>query len=75
MGYGDTQIHDLEATLDAGAGRPRARCHPDRHHQGADNPTLPVVRVRYELEPVSGTVAEHLAPVIARAKEAQAAGR
>jgi predicted GTPase len=28
----------------------------------------PVVRVRYELEPVTGTIAEHLAPVIERAK-------
>ncbi len=32
----------------------------------------PVVRVRYELEPVSGSVVDHLAPVIARAKEALA---
>ncbi len=35
----------------------------------------PVVRVRYELEPISGSLEAALAPVIARAKEALAGTR
>jgi hypothetical protein len=34
-----------------------------------------VVRVRYELEPVSGSIEEALAPVVARAKETLAGTR
>jgi predicted GTPase len=35
----------------------------------------PIVRVRYELEPVTGNLEEALAPVIARAKGALAGTR
>ncbi len=35
----------------------------------------PIVRVRYELEPVSGSLDQPLAPIVARAKEALAGSR
>ena len=74
MGYGDKQIHELEAALEAIPADVVLAATPIDITRVL-SVSKPVVRVRYELEPVSGTVAEHLAPVIARAKAAQAAGR
>ena len=74
MGYGDKQIHELEAALDGDAGRPGPRRHPDRLTRVLKI-AKPIVRVRYELEPVSGSLEAALAPVIVRAKEALAGGR
>jgi predicted GTPase len=74
MGYGDKQIHELESALDAIPADVVLAATPIDITRVLSI-LKPVVRVRYELEPVSGSVAEHLAPVIARAKEARAAGR
>ncbi len=68
MGYGDKQIHELEAALTAIPADVVLAATPIDITRVLSVPK-PVIRVRYELDPVSGTVAEHLAPVIARAKE------
>ncbi len=73
MGYGDKQVHELEAALTAVPADVILAATPIDIGRVLTVPK-PVVRVRYELEPVSGTVEEHLVPVIARAKEAQAVG-
>jgi predicted GTPase len=74
MGYGDKQIHELEAALEAIPADVVLSATPIDITRVL-KVSKPVVRVRYELEPVSGSVEEHLAPVIARAKEARAGGR
>jgi predicted GTPase len=74
MGYGDKQIHELEAALAAIPADVVLAATPIDITRVL-TVAKPVVRVRYELEPVAGTVAEHLAPVIARAKGGVAATR
>ena len=74
MGYGDKQIHELEAALD-GRPPPTSSWPPRRSTSRAcSRSRKPVVRVRYELEPVSGDLVAPLAPVIKRAREAHALG-
>ncbi len=72
MGYGDKQIHELEAALAAIPADVVLSATPIDITRVL-TVAKPVVRVRYELEPVVGTVAEHLAPVIERAKGGMAA--
>ncbi len=72
MGYGDKQIHELEAALAAIPADVVLAATPIDITRVL-TVAKPVVRVRYELEPVVGTVAEHLARVIERAKEGIAA--
>jgi predicted GTPase len=74
MGYGDKQIHELEAALAAIPADVVLAATPIDITRVL-TVAKPVVRVRYELEPVVGTVAEHLASVIARAKGGVAATR
>ena len=74
MGYGDKQIHELESALEAIPADVVLAATPIDITRVL-SVSKPVVRVRYELEPVAGSVAEHLAPVIARAKGAGAGGR
>ena len=74
MGYGDKQIHELEAALTAIPADVVLAATPIDLTRVLDVPK-PIVRVRYELAPVSGTVEEHLAPVIARAIEARTGAR
>ena len=74
MGYGDRQIHELESALAAIPADVVLAATPiDITRVLAV--AKPVVRVRYELEPVVGSVAEHLGPVIERAKETMDAAR
>ena len=73
MGYGDKQIHELEAALEAVPADVVLAATPIDLTRVL-TVSKPVVRVRYELEPVSGSVVDALAPVIARAKGALAAG-
>jgi predicted GTPase len=74
MGYGDKQVHELEAALAATPADIVLAATPIDLTRVLSVPK-PIVRVRYELEPVSGTVEEHLAPVIARAKGAPTGAR
>ena len=74
MGYGDKQIHELEAALAAVPADVVLAATPIDLTRVLTSPK-PVVRVRYELEPVSGTIEAALAPVIARAREALAGTR
>ena len=74
MGYGDKQIHELEAALTAVPADVVLAATPIDLTRVLSVPK-PIVRVRYELEPVAGTVEEHLRPVIARAKAALAGTR
>ncbi len=72
MGYGDAQVHDLEATLNAMPVDVVLAATPIDLTRVL---TLdkPIVRVRYELEEVSGpSLAELVAPIAARAREAHA---
>jgi predicted GTPase len=70
MGYGDKQIHELEAALTATPADVVLSATPIDMTRVLSVPK-PVVRVRYELEPVSGSIEDALAPVIARALEAR----
>jgi len=74
MGYGDKQIHELEAALTAIPADVVLAATPIDLTRVLDVPK-PIVRVRYELEPVSGNLDEQLAPIVARAREALAAAR
>ena len=74
MGYGDKQIHELEAALTAIPADVVLAATPIDLTRVLSVPK-PIVRVRYELEPVSGTLEAPLAPVIARAKATLAAAR
>jgi len=74
MGYGDKQIHELEAALAAIPAEVVLAATPIDITRVL-TVGKPVVRVRYELEPVAGSVAEHLAPVIERAMASKAAAR
>ncbi len=74
MGYGDKQIHELESALAAIPADVVLAATPIDITRVL-TVAKPVVRVRYELEPVVGSVAEHLGPVIRRAKEAMATTR
>ena len=74
MGYGDKQIHELEAALTAIPADVVLSATPIDLTRVLSVPK-PVIRVRYELEPLSAALDEALAPVAARAKEALAAAR
>jgi len=74
MGYGDKQIHELEAALAVIPADVVLAATPIDITRVLTI-AKPVVRVRYELEPVAGSVAEHLAPVIERATALKAAAR
>ena len=74
MGYGDKQIHELEAALTAIPADVVLSATPIDLTRVLSVPK-PVIRVRYELEPLSAALDEALAPVVARAKEALAAAR
>ena len=71
MGYGDKQIHELEAALEAIPADVVLAATPIDITRVL-HVSKPVIRVRYELEPVSGSLESALAPVIARAKAALA---
>jgi predicted GTPase len=74
MGYGDKQIHELEAALTAIPADVVLAATPIDLTRVL-RLSKPIVRVRYELEPVSGSLDGPLAPVIARAKAAPAVSR
>ena len=74
MGYGDKQIHELEAALEAIPADVVLAATPIDLTRVL-KVSKPVVRVRYELEPVSGSLDAALAPIIARAKGALAGTR
>jgi predicted GTPase len=74
MGYGAKQTHELEAALTAIPADVVLAATPIDLTRVISIPK-PIVRVRYELEPVTGNLDEALAPIIARAKEALAATR
>ena len=68
MGYGDTQIHELEATLNAMPAELVLAATPIDLTRVLHS-EKPVVRVRYELDQVSGpSLAELLAPIVAAAR-------
>jgi predicted GTPase len=71
MGYGDRQIHELEAALEAIPADVVLAATPIDITRVL-KVSKPVIRVRYELEPVSGSLEDALAPVITRAKAALA---
>ncbi|MCJ7709926.1 MAG: cyclic 2,3-diphosphoglycerate synthase [Chloroflexi bacterium] len=71
MGYGDKQVHELEAALEAIPADVVLAATPIDITRVL-SVSKPVVRVRYELEPVSGSLDAALAPVVARATEARA---
>ena len=73
MGYGDKQIHELEAALEAIPADVVLAATPIDITRVL-TVSKPVVRVRYELEPISGSLDAALAPVVARAKAARAGG-
>jgi predicted GTPase len=73
MGYGDAQIADLEATLNAMPADLVLAATPIDLTRVL-HPVLPVVRVRYELEEVAGERLEDLlAPIVAMARPSLAA--
>jgi predicted GTPase len=74
MGYGERQVNELQAALAAIPADVVLAATPIDITRVLAVPK-PVVRVRYELEPVSGSLEDLLAPVIARAKGAPAASR
>jgi len=74
MGYGAKQIHELESALTAIPADVVLAATPIALTRVLSVPK-PIVRVRYELEPVTGNLNEPLAPVVARAREALAATR
>lgn len=69
MGYGDKQIDELEAALEAIPADMVLAATPIDITRVL-RVSKPVVRVRYELEPVSGSLEAALAPVVARARGA-----
>ena len=69
MGYGEKQIHELEAALTAVPADVVLAATPIDLTRVLTVPK-PVIRVRYELDPVSGTLDAPLAPVIERARAA-----
>jgi predicted GTPase len=71
MGYGDKQIHELEAALTAIPADVVLAATPIDLTRVLKVPK-PIVRVRYELEPVSDALDASLAPIVARAKETPA---
>jgi predicted GTPase len=74
MGYGDAQVADLEATLNAMPADVVLSATPIDITRVL-TPTLPVVRVRYELEETAGTQLETaLAPIVAAARSTVPAG-
>ena len=74
MGYGDKQVHELEAALAAVPADVVLAATPIDLTRVLTVPK-PVVRVRYELEPVIGSLEAPLAPIIARALAARAVAR
>ena len=74
MGYGAKQVHELESALAAIPADVVLAATPIDLTRVL-SVSKPVIRVRYELDPVTGSLLEPLAPVIARAKEAIAAAR
>ena len=74
MGYGAKQIHELEAALTAIPADVVLAATPIDLTRVLHVPK-PIVRVRYELEPVSGSLEEALAPIVVRAREALATTR
>jgi predicted GTPase len=72
MGYGEKQIHELEAALTAAPADVVLAATPIDLTRVLSVPK-PFVRVRYELEPVTGSLEAPLAPIVARAREALAA--
>jgi predicted GTPase len=73
MGYGDAQIADLEATLNAMPADLVLAATPIDLTRVL-HPVLPVVRVRYELEEIAGERLEDLlAPIVAMARPSLAA--
>jgi predicted GTPase len=74
MGYGDKQIHELEAALTAIPADVVLSATPIDLTRVLSVPK-PVVRVRYELEPLSGSLDEALEPIITRARDALAGTR
>jgi predicted GTPase len=66
MGYGDKQVHELEAALAAVPADVVLAATPIDLTRVLSI-SKPIVRVRYELEPVTGSLAEHLAPIAVRA--------
>ena len=67
MGYGDKQVHELEAALAAVPADLVLAATPIDLTRVLSI-ARPVVRVRYELEPVAGSLAELLAPIVAQAR-------
>ncbi|HEX5827872.1 MAG TPA: cyclic 2,3-diphosphoglycerate synthase [Candidatus Limnocylindrales bacterium] len=71
MGYGAKQVQELEAALTAIPADVILAATPIDLTRVLRVPK-PIVRVRYELEPVSGDLETPLAPIVARAKAAHA---
>jgi predicted GTPase len=74
MGYGAKQIRELEEALTAIPADVVLAATPIDLTRVL-TVSKPLVRVRYELEPVVGSVADHLGEVVARAKGTPVAGR
>jgi predicted GTPase len=74
MGYGPKQVHELESALAAIPADVVLAATPIDLRRVLTL-SKPVVRVRYELEPVSGDLESPLGPIIARATEAHALTR
>ena len=74
MGYGELQIRELAAALEATPADVILAETPIDLTRVLDV-SKPIVRLRYELEPLDATLDEALAPVIARASEALALAR
>ena len=74
MGYGDKQVHELEAALEAVPADVILAATPIDLTRVL-TVSKPIVRVRYELEPVVGSLEASLAPIIERAKAAHAGTR
>ena len=70
MGYGDKQIHELAAALTAVPADVVLAATPIDLTRVLQVPK-PIVRVRYELDPVTGTLEGPMAPIVARAKAAR----
>jgi predicted GTPase len=67
MGYGDEQVHELEAALTAIPADVVLAATPIDLTRVLSIPK-PIVRVRYELEPVTGSLATHLEPIAEQAR-------
>jgi predicted GTPase len=74
MGYGEKQVHELAQALAATPADVVLAATPIDLSRVL-TVAKPVVRVRYELEPVSGTLQVPLAPIVERAKAALAGSR